>query len=99
MDELLDMIQECIDAEQDQIEVKLGDQPPEGLVNRETGLPPTNDEWQAVKAHAASILSNPYASPESVTWALDICPDGIAVPFDRAIEKLRRKAVLATGAA
>jgi len=97
--ELQDIFQECTDLERDQLEAAIGDTPPNGLINRETGLPPTDNEWQAIKAHATSILSNPYASPESVAWALDICPDGITVPFDRAIEKLRRKAVLATGIA
>lgn len=95
-DELLDLIQECFDFEQDQIEADFGDKPPDGLIHRETGFPPTDAEWQALKARAASILSNPYASPESVAWALDICPDGIATPFDRAIDKLCNKDVLLT---
>jgi hypothetical protein len=100
-DELMNLIEECARAEiaelQERLEAGMSDAPPEGLVNRETGLPPTDDEWQAIKAHAAKILSSPYASPEEVAWALDICPDGIAVPFDRVIDKLRRKEVLMAG--
>jgi hypothetical protein len=75
----------------DELDVEAGDHPPAGLVNRETGLPPTAGEWQMIKAHAARILSNPYASPEAAAWALDICPDGIAVPFERAMDKMERR--------
>lgn len=96
-DELPDLIQECINFEQDRLEANLGDKAPDGLIHRKTGLPPTDDEWQTIKAHAVKILSNPYASPGSVAWALDICPDGIAVVFDRAVDKLHCKEVLLSG--
>jgi len=82
--ELQELYDDCLVAE-------MGDVIPKGLVNRETGLPPTPAEWIAIKAHAAEILSNPYASPESVAWAMDILPEGIAIPFDKAMKNQQRR--------
>lgn len=87
MDELIGIIQECADG---WLSGEIGDRPPGGLVNRDTGLPPTDAEWQMIKARAASILTSPYASPGSVAWAMGICPDGVVVPFDREVKRVCR---------
>jgi hypothetical protein len=41
------------------------------VINRETGLPPTEQEQRQIDAAARSILQNPYAAPERVAWAID----------------------------
>jgi hypothetical protein len=65
---------------------------PDNLINRHTGQPPTEVEWQAIKTRARQILANPYASPESVEWALWVAPDGIAVMFDERLSWSMRRA-------
>lgn len=56
------------------------------LVNRETGKAPTADEWRGIKARAAEIFRNPYASPEQMEWAIMVDPEGYldAPPLYRA---------------
>lgn len=80
MDDLIALIEQTIKDEAEQLWTNLPI--PEGLVNRETGLPPTQTEWEQIKARAQEILDDPYAAPEVVAWAIDICPTGILVPFE-----------------
>ena len=46
------------------------------LRNRETGLPPTKQEWQEIRQRAQEIFANPYASPEQLEWAIAVDPEG-----------------------
>jgi hypothetical protein len=50
----------------------------EELINRETGLQPTPEEWERIKARAVEIFANPYASPEQMEWAISVHPEGMA---------------------
>lgn len=79
MIDLIDLINQTIEDETERLWSNLPI--PEGLVNRETGLPPTQAEWEQIKARAQEILDDPYAAPETVAWAMDIYPTGILVPF------------------
>jgi hypothetical protein len=41
------------------------------VINKETGLPPTEQEQHAIDAQAIIILSSPYSAPERIAWAID----------------------------
>jgi hypothetical protein len=51
---------------------------PNALINRETGLAPTSAEIAQIKRRATEIFANPYASPEQLEWAIEVCPEGLA---------------------
>lgn len=90
MDDLIALLDKTIEDETEKLWSDLSI--PEGLVNRETGLPPTQAEWEQIKARAQQILDDPYAAPEVAAWAMDICPTGILVPFEGQLwRKFKRR--------
>ena len=42
------------------------------VINRETGLPPTEQEQAMIDRKATEILSSPYSAPEQVQWAIEV---------------------------
>jgi hypothetical protein len=48
------------------------------LINRETGLAPTENEIQQIRSRAVEIFASPYASPEQLDWAINVYPEGFA---------------------
>ena len=55
------------------------------LVHRETGRTPTPEEMEQINARALEILRNPYASPEQIEWAIDVCPPGGEIVFWQSV--------------
>ena len=52
------------------------------IINRQTGFPPTEREWERIKDRATEILRSPYASPEQMDWAINMYPEGFAEAFE-----------------
>jgi hypothetical protein len=62
------------------------------LINRFTGLPPTEKEMEALKQRAAEIFCNPYAAPELLEWAIMIWPEGLVYClYETPKDRKRRK--------
>ena len=55
---------------------------PTRIINRTTGLPPTEQEWERIKDRATEIFRSLYASPEQMEWAIDMYPEGFAEAFE-----------------
>lgn len=84
MDDIIRMIESTIDEEIERMWDEMP--PPPGLVNTETGQAPTGEEWEAIKRRAYEILGSPYSSYEQITWAAQICPDGLCIPYRSGFE-------------
>jgi hypothetical protein len=60
------------------------------LRNIETGQEPTADEMKAIRARAEEIMTNPYASPEQMEWAMMVYPEALAMMIPLEGSKQRR---------
>ena len=89
MQDLIDLIGQAIDQEIERMWDEM--KPPPGLINRETGKPPTVEEWESIKRRAYEILSSPYSAPELIDWAAQICPDGLCIPYKSGFEFVNKK--------
>ena len=58
---------------------------PTGIINQQTGLPPTESEWRHIQEAALRIFRNPYAAPELMDWAINMYPEGFAEAFELRI--------------